>query len=198
MRTSPNHIAVSVIQEEHDQLAAVLKGMQQLLRAISKGGKAPDTKVFRAMLLYIIEYPEKVHHPKEDQALFARLRERTKEVDQVLAMLKAEHAQGEAQVNELEHALTVYEFEGESAFPRFFELVENYAKFYFDHMRTEEDVILPAAAKYLTAEDWTMIDAQFAANQEARNTVDAKKKLDKLFTLIANITPAPVGLGPAM
>jgi hemerythrin-like domain-containing protein len=198
MRVPPNQIAIRVIQEEHDQLAAVIKGMQHFLRAIDKGGKAPDPKVFRAMLLYIIDYPEKVHHPKEDQYLFARLRQRTDQVNQALDALEAEHAQGEAQVKALQHALTRYEFEGAAAFRNFFTLVENYASFYFNHMRIEESVILPAACQYLTADDWTMIDAQFAANQDAPAKGEAKENLDKLFSLIANITPAPIGLGPAI
>jgi hemerythrin-like domain-containing protein len=198
MRVPPNQIAIRVIQEEHDQLAAVIKGMQHFLRAIDKGGKAPEPKVFRAMLLYIIDYPEKVHHPKEDQYLFARVRQRTDQVNQELDALEAEHAQGEAQVKALEHALTRYEFEGKPAFPAFFALVENYAGFYFNHMRIEEGVILPAACQYLTADDWAMIDAQFAANQDVQAGRDAKENFDKLFSLIANITPAPIGLGPAI
>jgi hemerythrin-like domain-containing protein len=36
------------------------------------------------MLYYIREYPEQVHHPKEDRYLFARLRDRTGELDEVL------------------------------------------------------------------------------------------------------------------
>lgn len=198
MRVPPTHIGIRVIQDEHDQLAAVIKGMQHFLRAIDKGGKAPDPKVFRAMLLYIIEYPEKVHHPKEDQALFARLRQRTSQLDLVLDALEAEHAQGESQVNALEHALTRYEFEGAAAFQEFFELVEQYAAFYFNHMRMEEGVILPAAVQYLTADDWAMIDAEFAPNQQALVDGKTKEDFDKLFTLIANITPAPIGLGPAI
>jgi hemerythrin-like domain-containing protein len=198
MRVPPTHIAIRVIQDEHDQLAAVIKGMQHFLRAIDKGENAPEPKVFRAMLLYIIEYPEKVHHPKEDQTLFARLRQRTDQVNQELDALEAEHAQGESQVKALEQALIRYESEGDAAFREFFELVEAYAAFYFNHMRIEESVILPAACQYLAADDWAMIDAQFAANQELQAGANAKEHFDKLFSLIANITPAPVGLGPAI
>jgi hypothetical protein len=43
-----------------------------------------------------------------------------------------------------------------------------------------------------------MIDALFAANQDARAKGEAKENLDKLFSLIANITLTPIGLGPAI
>ena len=198
MRLLSNHIAIRVIQDEHDRLSAVIHGMQHFVRAINKGEKAPDPKVFRAMLLYISEYPEQVHHPKEDQYLFARLRERTSEVNQTLDELESQHLQGESQLRALEHALTHYELEGSTAFSAFFEMVESYAKFYFNHMGLEEDVVLPAAIHFLTPDDWAMIDAQFAVNQDPLASGEYKDSFDKLFSLIVNITPAPVGLGPEL
>jgi hemerythrin-like domain-containing protein len=54
--------------------------------------------VFRAMLYYIREYPQQVHHPKEDQFLFGRLRVRTHELDHVIDRLEYQHAQGDMQV----------------------------------------------------------------------------------------------------
>ncbi|UUZ68301.1 hemerythrin domain-containing protein [Polaromonas sp. P2-4] len=150
------------------------------------------------MLYYIREYPEQVHHPKEDQYLFARLRDRTSKLDETLAELESQHTQGEALVRELERALTRYELEGSSAFLAFRDLVEKYAKFYFSHMRLEEEVILPAARRLLTPEDWTVVDAAFAGNRDPFAGADLKGGLEKLFLLIVNIIPAPDGLGPAI
>lgn len=190
--------AVRLILDEHKQLSAVIHGMLGFVRLIDKGEKAPGLMVFRAMLYYIREYPEQVHHPKEDQYLFARLRDRTSELDETLAELEFQHTQGEALVRELEHALTRYELEGSSAFLAFRDLVEKYAKFYFSHMRLEEEVILPAARRLLTPEDWTMVDAAFAGNRDPFAGTDLKGDLEKLFLLIVNIIPAPDGLGPAI
>ncbi|MDP3841967.1 MAG: hemerythrin domain-containing protein [Oxalobacteraceae bacterium] len=198
MRVSSNHIAIRVIQDEHDRLSAVIHGMQYFVRAINKTAKAPEPKVFRAMMLYISEYPEKVHHPKEDQYLFSRLRLRTDQVNQTLDELESQHAQGESQAHALECALTHYELEGAAAFQPFFDMVEAYAKFYFSHMGMEEDAVLPAAVKFLTPDDWAVIDAQFAANADPLAGGEYKESFDKLFSLIVNITPAPLGLGPAI
>ena len=149
------------------------------------------------MFVYISEYPQKVHHPKEDQYLFARLRERTNRVNQTLEELESRHKQGESQLCALELALTQYELEGAAAFQSFFDMVETYAKFYSYHMGLEEDVILPAAIKFLTPGDWTVIDAQFAANADPLASSGYKESLDKLFSLIVNIAPAPIGRGSA-
>jgi hemerythrin-like domain-containing protein len=198
MRLPPNHVAIRVIQEDHDRLSALIHGMQYFARAIGKGGNAPDPKVFRAMLLYISDYPEKVHHPKEDLFLFARLRSRAADVDAAINELEAQHASGETLVHELEHALARYEFEGEAAAKPFLYLVERYAKFYFDHMRLEEEVILPAANQYLTAEDWEILDHEFSLEKDPLTGREYKAGFDKLFSVIVNIAPAPIGLGPAI
>ena len=46
--------------------------------------------------------------------------------------------------------------------------VSRYAQFIWDHMGREEGVILPAAQKYLTDEDWAAIDGAFATNNDPR------------------------------
>jgi hemerythrin-like domain-containing protein len=190
------YTALRVIREEHHRLSAVIQGMLYFVRTIDKGGQVPDLKVFRAMLLYISDYPEKVHHPKEDHYLFAQLRKRTHEADAVLDELEAQHGKGDALVRALEHALTRYELLGRTAFPEFLALVESYAQFYFAHMRLEEEAIMPAAQRALTPEDWASVDAAFDANRDPLAGGEYKEGLDRLFSLIANITPAPIGLGP--
>ncbi|MEO6351983.1 MAG: hemerythrin domain-containing protein [Burkholderiaceae bacterium] len=197
MRVLSNHIAICVIEDEHNRLSAVILGMQHFVRAIRKGKKAPDPKVFRAMLEYISEYPHKIHHPKEDQYLFALLRGRTNQLNHTLDELESQHTQGMSQLRALEYALTRYELEGAAAFQPFFDMVETYAQFYSDHMRLEEDVILPAAIRFLMPDDWAVIDAQFAANEDPLAGSEYKESFDKLFSLIVNITPAPIGRGPA-
>src|SRR5215217_3231278 len=89
------HPALRIVREEHARLAAVVHGMRYLVRIIVEKAAQPDLKVFRAMLLYISEYPERLHHPKEDRLLFAPLRALTHEHDATLAELEAQHANGE-------------------------------------------------------------------------------------------------------
>ncbi len=198
MRVLSHHIGIRVIESEHNRLSAVIQGMQHFVRAINKGKKAPDPRVFQAMLEYISEYPHKVHHPKEDQYLFALLRKRTNQLDQILDELESQHMQGMSQLQALKLALMRYELEGAAAFQSFFDMVESYATFYFDHMRVEEDAILPAAVKYLKPDDWAVIGAQFAANADPLAGSDYKESFDKLFSLIVEISPAPIGRGPAI
>ena len=192
------HPALRIVREEHERLAAVVHGMRYLLRAMDKKAAQPDLRVFRAMLLYISEYPERLHHPKEDAHLFAPLRKRTHEYDATLDELDAQHAQGEALVRRLEHLLLRYEFGGEREFAPFAEQVERYAEFYFRHMRIEEEIIFPALRQHFSQEDWEKADQEFIANVDPLAGADLKHDFERLFTTIVSITPAPVGLGPAL
>ena len=65
--------ALQIIRDEHAAVAAVLRS---LLMMIERGpGDAPERffDVLRAMLFYIDEFPERLHHPKESDLLFPRL-----------------------------------------------------------------------------------------------------------------------------
>lgn len=190
MRTTALHPTTRIIQQEHQRLGAVIRAMLHFVRGIGEGGSAPPLKVFRAMLLYIADFPETMHHPKEDQ-LFALLQKRTSAVDDVVAELERQHAGGEALVRKLEHQLTRYELQGGAAGDAFFKAVEAYAAFYFGHMRVEEEIILPAIDKFLTPDDWHEADTAFTANESSADNAS----FERLFSMIANITPAPIGLG---
>jgi hemerythrin-like domain-containing protein len=187
-------VSLNIIRDEHEHLSAVIQGMRYFVQQIGNGGKAPDLKVFRAMLYYIMAYPEKVHHPKEDKYLFAKIKERTHQLDAELDTLSEQHAQGELLVHRLQAALLDYEFAGATAFPRFLELVEQYAMFYFSHMRKEEEEIIPVARQVLNNMDWKEVDAAFLENRQQLDDAGERYKYEELFSTIVNISPAPIGV----
>ena len=187
-------VAVDIIQHEHEHLSAVIQGMLYFVRGIEKGGAAPDLKVFRAMLYYIAEYPEKVHHPKEDKYLFAKIKERTHQLDGELDALIEQHGKGELLARQLQDALLRYEFNGPAAFTHFHNLVEQYAKFYYSHMTTEEKVIIPVAKQVLNINDWQEIDRAFIENRQQLDDAGERYRYEQLFSMIVNISPAPIGI----
>ncbi|MGF6793425.1 hemerythrin domain-containing protein [Paraburkholderia sp. 35.1] len=177
----------SIILKEHQQLTTVIGGMLQFVRLREQDGAAPAFVVFRSMLYYVREYPERVHHPKEEQHLFMRIRERTNELNDVLDELTRQHAEGETRVRNLEHALTRYELAGNSALADLRSQVEQYASLCANHRRIEEEVVLPVALHVLTADDWAEIDAAFGSNRDPFKGVELEEDLDKLFHMIVNI-----------
>jgi hypothetical protein len=96
---------VSVLRAEHRSLSAVLWSLNYLAR---EAGTAPDFELFSLMIDYIDLFPERLHHPKEDQHLFTALRMRTTEAEPLLPELTAEHARGAGMIDDLRYALTRY------------------------------------------------------------------------------------------
>ena len=188
--------ALDVIRSEHRDIAAVLHGLQYLVREVRERRREPDFRVLRAMVHYIDTFPEKLHHPKEDRHLFARLRQRTREASEVLDQLEAQHVHGAKLVRDLEQNLLRWEMGGPECFAAFADEVERYADFHWRHMRQEEDVVLPLAQRVLTTEDWREIDEAFAGNADPLADKDLEKDFDRLFKRIVNIAPPPIGLGP--
>ncbi len=188
--------ALSIIRSEHRSLAAVIHGLQFLVEQIQKGGAKPDLKVFRAMIHYIDTFPERLHHPKEDRYLFAKIQLRYPEGNSIISGLEAQHVRGAELIRELERSLLEWEERGDVAFPDFAHKVREFSDFHWQHMREEEDVVMPLAERVLLEEDWKEIDAAFAGNQDPLIGKDAQKDFDKLFSHIVNIAPPPIGLGP--
>ncbi len=185
--------AIEIIQAEHRALGAVL---QTALALVERAGDhAPDFRALRAMLFYIDEFPEKLHHVKETRILFAKLRERAPEAGAVLDRLDREHLHGEEAIHRLEHALLAYEMLGAPRRPVFVAALQNYARFYFEHMAAEERDVLPLAAHALSDADWAEIDEAFRANRDPLTGHAPDEPYRQLFALIAAITPAPYGLG---
>jgi hemerythrin-like domain-containing protein len=188
-------IALNIIRDEHRSLAAVLHGLQYLVHEVREARRKPDFRVFRAMVYYIDAFPEKLHHPKEDRYLFARLRQRTTEANAMLDQLEAQHIHGAKLIRDLEQGLLRWELGGEEDFAVFAAEVEHYADFHWRHMRQEEEVVLPLAERALTEEDWREMDVAFGGNADPLIGKDVEKDFERLFTRIVNIAPPPIGVG---
>lgn len=190
--------SIDIIRDEHVALAAMLRTLRLLLRHAETTGRAPDFELLRAMLVYIDEFPERLHHPKESELLFPLVRERAPEAAAVIDRLERDHARGETAIRDLEHALLVYEMLGASRRGAFLESATQYVDAYLEHMRIEEVEILPLAQRVLTREDWSRLDAAFESNRDPLTGHEPDEIYRGLFSRITHRAPAPVGLGPAL
>ena len=192
------HESIRIIKDEHAALAAMLKSLGLM---VDRGpGKEAESffDVLRAMLFYIDEFPERLHHPKESNLLFPRVARLAPETMDVIVRLEKDHANGELAVRELQHLLLAWELVGESRRAAFDEAAKRYLDFYMEHMRLEESVILPDAQKVLSASDWKELDEAFATNCDPlTGKYPRDPSYDRLFTRIVMRAPAPIGLGEA-
>jgi len=192
------HASIQIIRDEHAALAAMLRS---LILMVERGpGDAPEQyfDVLRAMLFYIDELPERLHHPKESELLFPKVAHSAPQIAAVIAQLDKDHQRGEGAVRELQHHLLAWELLGESRRTVFETAARSYVRFYLDHMNLEEREILPAAEQSLTAQEWTELDAAFATNCDPLTGKYPRDPIyDRLFTRIVMMAPAPIGLGSA-
>jgi hemerythrin-like domain-containing protein len=189
------HAALNIIRAEHAALSAMLRSVLLLLAQHRAGSSLPDFTSLRAMLFYLDEFPEKRHHRLESELLFAKLRARTPLSRDLLDHLDGDHAAGERNIRELEHALLAFEMLGEPRREAFERAATRYVDFYLSHMSLEEREILPLAEKVLTADDWAELDAAFLANEDPLTGAPAPLDYAALFTRIVHLVPAPIGLG---
>lgn len=151
--------AIAILRDEHRSLAAVLHALLVLL---DDAGRTPDPSLLGAMLFYIEQFPERLHHPKEDTWLFRKLRERTTECNAVLDTLEAQHRAGAQRFAALRSALAA----GDHA--AFAQGVREFAALEWQHMGAEERLLLPAASRHLHPQDWRDMAQAFEANGDPR------------------------------
>ena len=188
--------SLQTIKDEHAALAAML---QSLLLMLDRGpGDEPERffDVLRAMLFYIDEFPERLHHPKESDLLFPRVVRLAPQTMEAVTQLEKDHAHSEAAVRELQHLLLAWELVGESRHAAFDSAVRRYAAAYLAHMKLEENAILPVAQAVLSDADWAELDAAFANNRDPLTGQHPRDPAyDRLFTRIVMRAPAPIGVG---
>jgi len=197
------HPTVKIIRDEHSALSAMLRSIIMLLAEHRRRSTLPDFGVLRAMLFYVDEFPERLHHTKESKLLFPKVRARSTEANTVLDRLERDHRRGERAIRYLEHDLLAFEMMGEGAGgairrEQFERSMKQYVDFYHDHMRVEETEVLPLAEKVLTADDWAELDAAFLKNRDPLTGHEPDDAYRPLFKKILMTLAAPIGLGPAL
>ena len=190
------HESIRIIREEHAALAAMLRSLTMMVK------RGPDDEpekffdVLRAMLFYIDEFPERLHHPKESDLLFPRVARLAPQTMDSIIRLERDHGSSEAAVRELQHLLLAWELMGEVRHAAFDTAVKRYVDFYLEHMQLEETEILPAAERVLGEADWKELDAAFAVNCDPlTGKYPRDPAYDRLFTRIVMRAPSPIGLG---
>lgn len=188
--------ALTTLHDEHRSFAAMLHGLTYLLREMREKNHSPDFKLLWAMIYFLEAFPEKIHHPKEDAYLFAKLRARTHMADATLDQLEKQHVEGAQAVRELEHALGQYEAGKPGGFELFAEALERFANETWQHVSVEEKIVIPLAKEYLTAADWVEIAEAFSEGGDPRFGTKLEEEFRGLFSRIVNLAPPPIGVGP--
>lgn len=191
---------LQALYQEHESIAAVLHALQALAREAAQG-KRVDRRVFRAILHYLDVFPEKFHHPKEDEMLFKAVQSRGHAADAVIERLKRQHEAGAAAIRALEQALARWEqaaSDGSAERSAFANDAAVFVARYREHMRLEEDELMPIAKQVLTGADWAEIESAFADHRDPLHGTTADSEATLMLQRILRLAPAPIGTAPPL
>jgi hemerythrin-like domain-containing protein len=174
---------VSAWHEEHAYFGRLLHVLQEEVDTLYQG-ETPNYELVLDIVSYLRDYSDQVHHPREDEA-FKRLAKRSPELRPTLVRLQQEHrviAQAGDRLREL-----VEEAAGDAVVPLadIEAAAATYIVYYRNHIATEEQEVLPVAARELTEADW--MAAKDAAPSKANPLVgsDADERFKRLRRRIA-------------
>ncbi|MDQ3060101.1 MAG: hemerythrin domain-containing protein [Pseudomonadota bacterium] len=194
---TPQQQALSIIRGEHRTLAAVINALEHVAADMAAGKLTPDYKLLWSILYYIEEFPERLHHPKEDSVLFPRIRAHTHDIDAVLDELGRQHVSSRPHLDNLKTVLGHMQADIAGAVPEFADKVATYASFHWKHMNQEETMVLPKAIETFSLEDWSEVATSFAENKDPLQDGSTQNSewFRQFYRRIVTLVPEPWGVG---
>jgi hemerythrin-like domain-containing protein len=186
--------AIALIQDEHRSLAAVIYGMKRRVAEAKAGAAGLDHDFFGRLVGYIHDYPEKRHHPKEEESLHRLLRERGDAGRELMHQVEAQHLQEYRLASALHEAWTASGAGASGVDPKLAALdaaVEAFAAHVWEHMRLEEETLLPLAMQVLKPDDWKEIAETFEGNRDPGFGEWTEADFRHHFTSVANEAKLP-------
>lgn len=150
-----------------EQLRRDHRNMRQLLDVIEREMTAyreddfPDFDLLRMIAEYTVNYPELVHHPKEN-LIYQRLVSRDPTLGTAVGDLIKEHRRLAEMTQRLTAAIA--RAASDEGLPRDWldSLVCGYLSANRHHITVEEETLYPSALELLTRQEWAEIDDQAA------------------------------------
>lgn len=152
-------LALQLLLEDHKTLGEVIEALEMRLPQISK--RDPDTLDLLANLIdYIAEYPDRVHHPREDR-IIERLIDKglTPSERMIVELTIAQHAELGATTARMEVDIDALLSRQSDAGVQLDQDAKTYLAMQKEHMRREEQQLFPMAVRLFTPADWREIEA---------------------------------------
>jgi hemerythrin-like domain-containing protein len=149
---------------EHADFSRLLDLLERQVAAFHEGDD-PNYELMLDIVSYLREFPDRIHHPREDAA-FARLLIHDPALRLPVNRLLQEHrvigVAGEELLillNEVVDGALIARSSVEAA-------AATYLAYYRHHLATEERDIVPRAAQLLTPQDWAVVAAAVPAGAD--------------------------------
>ena len=180
--------AIRVIWQEHANINRVL----DCLRAtVSDSERAPDPDVLAAILRYMEEFADTMHHPKEEHYLLPALVKRRPDLALLVEQVQQEHDWLTRMLTDVRRQVDAFRTDPD-ALNALREAAEAYIELQLTHMAREDRGLLPIALEELTDDDWHAIDEVFQRNDDPLFGARRQKEFDTLFEIILSVSQGPI------
>ncbi|MEH6582191.1 MAG: hemerythrin domain-containing protein [Halioglobus sp.] len=146
---------METLRAEHRHLASVMELFREQLHAIEQG-ELVDTHVIYEIMDYLVRWPDRFHHPRED-LIYARVAEIDASAADNVDSLQREHdvmaKESRAVLRDIERWR-----EGEGDGNAVIKSGGAYVERLFAHMNNEEKLVFPQIEAVLTATDWRELE----------------------------------------
>jgi len=179
--------AIGVIQAEHRSIVVVVHAMRELAQEALDPAGRPDLDTLQRMLNYLVQFPARVHHPKEEEVLHRLLLKRTPDSALLLAEVEAQHGTVRRLIEDASRALVTARTGGADSVRHMADRVQALCSHVLDHVGLEERRVLPLARASFQDGDWEEVASAFSDNDDPRFGELATAELRRLFFGIANL-----------
>jgi hemerythrin-like domain-containing protein len=147
---------IDQLSRDHRNMRVLLEIIEEEMNAY-RNGRVPDFDLLRMITEYILDYPDLVHHPKED-LVFERIAIRDPEAKAVIGHLVQDHKELSELTRRFAAAISSAARDMELSRDWLDSLAREYLFAARTHMQTEETHFLPRAAAILTDQDWIQVE----------------------------------------
>jgi hemerythrin-like domain-containing protein len=145
------------LHKEHADFTRLLDLLDRQL-ALFSAGQPADYDTIGAILQYCQEYPDAVHHPKED-LVYGRLRDRNPALAAEVGDLEEDHRKLAEMTLSLSALIKRALAEETVNREQVNNLTRDFISRYRRHIEREEQSVFPAALDVLSDQDWSDIDS---------------------------------------
>jgi hemerythrin-like domain-containing protein len=183
-------LIIDQLRREHAGLAALLDVLDRQASVLAEAGGEPDNEALAALGEYFSDYPELVHHPKED-LIWRALKTRDGAAAAAIGDLEGEHRHLKELTRGFVAAIDAVLHDAEVRREVAAQIIRRFVDAERRHMEKEEKQFFPAAARALKPEDWAGIAARAGQRPDPLADPAADRRFAALRRMIGD------GAGPA-
>ena len=174
------HRIMAELHKDHHNLAQVLRVMESQLKRLAEG-EHEDLSLMMDATRYIKNYPDAIHHPKEDK-VFEMFMTRTQEGADIVAKLRKDHQELPKVTIKFESKLDdAINGQGMVNREELVNSIKGFINSEWEHMNLEEDVLFPLIDLTLSKDDWNALDNQISETSDPLFSDKINKDYNNLY-----------------